>query len=132
MPTTPAIPSSSLVTLPEPLPAGTEFLPPGAGPGRLITAAAMNHQAWFSHRAFASGGEVRQTNGVTWTRQGKEVTIAFPRQASGWTLNEILNDCLEADLEQIGCWSLVPTQPRDLGALLAARGFEWGWRPHWM
>jgi predicted N-acetyltransferase YhbS len=26
----------------------------------------------------------------------------------------------------------LPTHPRDLGVRLAARGFEWGWQPHWM
>jgi GNAT superfamily N-acetyltransferase len=32
----------------------------------------------------------------------------------------------------IGCWSLVPTQPRDLGIRLLARGFQPGWEPCWM
>ena len=28
----------------------------------------------------------------------------------------------------IGCWALTPTRPRDLGARMMARGFEWGWK----
>jgi predicted N-acetyltransferase YhbS len=35
-------------------------------------------------------------------------------------------------LRHVACWSLEPPQPRDLGARLVARGFEWGWQPHWM
>jgi GNAT superfamily N-acetyltransferase len=30
----------------------------------------------------------------------------------------------------MSCWSLA--EDRALGALLVARGFEWGWQPHWM
>jgi ribosomal protein S18 acetylase RimI-like enzyme len=33
-------------------------------------------------------------------------------------------------LDRMSCWSL--GEDRVLGTLLIARGFEWGWEPHWM
>lgn len=76
-----------------------------------------------------------EKNGATWTVAPKEVTIAFPRLSkalAGETLDEIVAECYRRKLAEASCWSLSPTRPRDLGTRVAARGFEWGWRPHWM
>ncbi|HET6387211.1 MAG TPA: GNAT family N-acetyltransferase [Armatimonadota bacterium] len=48
------------------------------------------------------------------------------------TLDAILAECRQSKVSGASCWSLTPSHPRDLGARVAARGFEWGWRPHWM
>lgn len=101
----------------------------------LIRATVMNHISWFSRRAEHSGGEVFREPGVIWSVAPDETTIAFPRLKSaeaGATLDRIIAALRERKPKSIGCWALTPTVPRDLGARLAARGFEWGWKPHWM
>ncbi len=124
-----------LVELPAPLPAPTRFLSAGASRTQLIRATAANHTEWFAANARASGGEVCGTHGVTWTATPKEMTIAFPRLSeamAGPTLDAIVAEGYRRKVEGMSCWSLTPARPRDLGARLAARGFEWGWQPHWM
>ena len=111
------------------------FLPIGATSAQLIRAAAANHSAWFAANALASGGEVRRTNGVTWAVSPQELTIAFPqlsKATANETLDEIVAECFRRGVTGASCWALSATCPRDLGARVAARGFEWGWRPHWM
>jgi GNAT superfamily N-acetyltransferase len=102
--------------------------------GRLVRAAAANHTDWFVARAHARGGEVRSENGLTWTISPQEITIAFPHlpDTDAAVLDDIVAECYRRAPASASCWSLSPSRPRDLGARLAARGFEWGWRPHWM
>jgi GNAT superfamily N-acetyltransferase len=48
-------------------------------------------------------------------------------------LDRLLAYCRERrPLRAVSCWTLLPSRPPDLGARLVARGFEWGWQPHWM
>ncbi|HLK61297.1 MAG TPA: GNAT family N-acetyltransferase, partial [Chthonomonadaceae bacterium] len=80
-------------------------------------------------------GEVSRRDGVACAITPTEMTIAFPRltQATATTtLDMLVGECYRRKLKSASCWSLTPTHPRDLGAKIAARGFEWGWRPHWM
>lgn len=107
-------------------------------PAQLQQAAAENHLHWMRQLALVAGGEIRQEDGATWiyspASEG-EVIIAFPRlteRNASERLEAIMAYCRQRSLQQVACWSLDPTQPPDLGARLAARGFEWGWRPHWM
>jgi len=121
--------------LPGAVSAHAHFLPSGATPAQLIQAAAINHTEWFAAKALADGGEVRRTDGVTWTVSPKQATIAFPRLKKAHasrTLDSIVAECYARKLTSISCMSLSPTSPRDLGGRISARGFEWGWRPHWM
>ena len=112
------------------------FLGPEATAARLIRATAANHRAWMAAGALSGGGEVRRTGGVSWDfapRGGAD--LPFPRLPSataGETLDSILADCRNLGVREVSCWAVTPTRPRDLGARLAARGFEWGWQPHWM
>lgn len=131
-------PPQSLVALPAPPRARLRFLGPDATPAQLVRAVAANHVDWF---ALASGNEIHQERGVTWIYASgpdggvKEVIIAFPQMpgaTAGAVLNALVADCRRRKAKQVACWSLTPTRPRDLGARLAARGFEWGWKPHWM
>jgi len=108
-------------------------------PERLQEAAATNHQHWMRCMAEVSGGDVHQDKGAMWiytpAAMGAEVTIAFPRLApveASDHLDAILAACRGQSLRQVACWSLLPAQPPDLGARLVARGFQWGWQPHWM
>jgi ribosomal protein S18 acetylase RimI-like enzyme len=108
-----------------------------ATPTQLEHAAALNHQEWFRLNALAAGGEVRQAEGVTWTYAAPvhDGMIAFPRLAiedAGAQLDEIVAYYRRMQPKGVGCWSLEPPQPHDLGARLLARGFQPGWRPCWM
>jgi GNAT superfamily N-acetyltransferase len=115
-----------------------KFLETDATPAQLLRAVATNHVAWMSRNALASGGEIRREKGVTWIyTQGAngEVVLPFPRMpqaTAGERLDEILTYCRARTLRQVSCWTVHPTRPQHLGVRLAARGFEWGWQPHWM
>ncbi|MCZ6677921.1 MAG: GNAT family N-acetyltransferase [Candidatus Poribacteria bacterium] len=106
---------------------------------QLQQAAAWNHHEWMVLKAYAAGGEVHQTNGVTWTYAPGPVgesMILFP-QLTDANAGEHLDDIVQYYLDRrpeksVGCWSLYPTQPADLGVRLLARGFQLGWRPRWM
>ena len=111
------------------------FIAPDAAPETLIRAAAINHSAWFRDTTCAVGGEILQTQGVKWTCDAKEATLAFPRLSranAGDFLDAVVAECRRREVERIGFWTTTPIAPRDLAARLAARGFERGWRPHWM
>ena len=108
-------------------------------PERLQQATALNHLDWMNLCARVAGGEVRQQNGVTWTYvpgPNSSGMISFPQlteENAGEQLDTIVRYYRERAAEKlIGCWSLEPPQPRDLGIRLLARGFQLGWRPHWM
>ena len=128
-----------IVALPPAPRRALRFLPSEATIAERITAAARNHQRWFSAMTQAGGGEVRRENGVLYTGPNGG-DIAFPQmmaQTAGATLDRILayyRHYRPADGtgRSVGVWAVTPTRPRDLGSRLMARGFEWGWRPHWM
>lgn len=109
-------------------------------PAQLLRAGAANHRTWFARIAQVTGGEVRHDNGVVWMYTPGlygEVTIPFPRlsvRKAGEQLDAAVRRCHGlTGLDHVSCWSLLErTSPPDLGVRLVARGFEWGWRPHWM
>jgi GNAT superfamily N-acetyltransferase len=109
-----------------------------ASPEQLVQATAHNHRELFCISALAVGGEVRATDGVTWTYAGSNGAsmIAFPAltaDRAGAQLDEIVDYYLHhSSPKLVGCWSLEPPQPHDLGARLLARGFQPNWRPCWM
>lgn len=99
--------------------------------------AARNHTELFCRNAIARGGEVRILEGLVYTHEGKEhqSMIAFPAlnadQADG-QLDEMMEWYAQRPHKGLGCWSLAPAAPVDLGDRLKARGFQDGWRPCWM
>jgi ribosomal protein S18 acetylase RimI-like enzyme len=96
---------------------------------RLLRAIAANHRAWFRRRAGVGGGRVERVGGLDVVVADGFGTIAFPSgRAAG--LREELDDALALGLRAMSCWAL--REDRRLGTLLVARGFEWGWQPHWM
>jgi predicted N-acetyltransferase YhbS len=122
-------------TLPE---AGLDFMQE-SDPARLQEAAADNHCHWFRRTTAAAGGEIRDDGGLlrTYTpADAGDSMIAFPRlteASAGERLDAVVAECRERrPLRMVGCWSLLPSQPADLGARLFARGFQGGWQPHWM
>jgi GNAT superfamily N-acetyltransferase len=62
------------------------------------------------------------------------VTIAFPKRLSGAAVDRFLAAArARGEQRSLACWSLDELPGcRRLGARLLARGFEWGWQPHWM
>lgn len=106
----------------------------------LRRAVAANHRVWMARTARALGGSVEKTAGVRWIAapgEQAEAAIPFPRiaaAAAGERLDAILARCRALDPPpSVACWALTEEpRPGGLGAALLARGFEWGWRPHWM
>jgi GNAT superfamily N-acetyltransferase len=122
-------------TLPE---GGFEFLQE-ADPARLQKAVADNHCHWFRRTTTAAGGAVIEEGGLLQTYppggQGNSM-IAFPSlpdASAGSILDALVEEIRQRrPLQIVGCWSLLPSEPADLGARLFARGFGGGWQPHWM
>ncbi|NKB72470.1 MAG: GNAT family N-acetyltransferase [Candidatus Latescibacteria bacterium] len=108
-----------------------------ATPETLSQAVAFNHFVWMTTRARAAGGEVEGDQDVRWTLnpQTGKGEILFPRLKAGdadQRLDTIMSFYRQRGAKNIGCWSLDPPQPADLGLHLLGRGFQLGWRPRWM
>lgn len=107
-------------------------------PRQLEAATAANHRELYVQRSLAAGGEVRSAEGVTWTYSGAhgDAMILFPELAperAGDQLDEIIQFYRDRQPRSlVGCWSLEPPRPADLGVRLLARGFQPGWLPCWM
>lgn len=115
---------------------GTQFLQ-NADRHQLEQAAADNHKQLFSLNAICRGGEVITGSGLTYTYSGPhgEAMIAFPSLNENTVTDELdrmINYYHHHIPGAIGCWSLHPPQPADLGIRLLARGFQPGWLPGWM
>jgi ribosomal protein S18 acetylase RimI-like enzyme len=98
----------------------------------LLRAAAANHRAWFRRRAALAGGRVEHCEGLDLVVDSGGGTIAFPRPGarSPEAIDGVMRRARKLRLRAMSCWSL--HEDRTLGTLLLARGFEWGWQPHWM
>jgi GNAT superfamily N-acetyltransferase len=92
--------------------------------GSLTRAIAANHRAWFRRDA----DEIGRFGGIDVIVTGRHGTLGFPR--SRVRLDEALRWARGRGVKGMSCWSL--SADRDLGVRLLARGFEWGWEPHWM
>ena len=119
------------------MPSGKRIFLQNPALSQLLQAAADNHIYWMGDTAESVGGKIVAEGGATWiyTPHKAQVEIAFPRlkkETARQTIDRIVRSCRRRSLKRLACWSLSPSQPRDLGALLVARGFGWGWRPRWM
>src|SRR6266508_1464188 len=110
------------------------MLGPDASGADLIRAAVRNHGSWMRAEAAAIGGEVVRERGVTWIapRPGGGAVLPFPRVPSRPALYALLARCRARGARSIGCWASGLDDTGELAARLVARGFEWGWQPHWM
>jgi hypothetical protein len=107
----------------------------GASDADLRRATALNHRAWFARWARSAGGDVQTGRGAWWSVAPTSVTLAFPRLSrarAGEVIDRVVADARRVRAREIGCWTLFPPVPRGLGAYLVGRGFQWGWKPHWM
>lgn len=93
----------------------------------LIRAAAANHRSWFRRLAGARGGRVERAGGLDLIVDADAATIAFPRSRR---VDAAVARIRELGVREAACWTEAPD--RDLGTRLVARGFAWGWQPHWM
>ncbi len=112
----------------------SSFLTENATPAQLRRAIAANHTEWFTTESLQRGGDIHREPGLTWTVSPHEAVLAFPRRPAAVTgpeLDRILCQLRESGTKGASCWALAGG-PRGLGVRLLARGFEWGWRPHWM
>ena len=109
------------------------MLAPGASDEEVVRAAAANQTAWMARIAEAAGGFVRRERGVTWMSSRAGAVLAFPRLSRA-RLDALLPRFLEAtkDAPEASCWSLLPTRPSELDAVLRSAGFHEGWQAHWM
>jgi ribosomal protein S18 acetylase RimI-like enzyme len=92
----------------------------------LLRAVADNHRDWMARWAAAGGGAAVAVD-------GEELFLAdeaslFPTAAPD--PDALLRAIRAHDCRSVGYWSLAGDD--ELGARLVARGFGWGWRPHWM
>lgn len=93
----------------------------------LIRAAAANHRSWFRRLARARGGGVERAGGLDLIVGAGSATLAFPRSRR---VDAAVARIRALGVREASCWT--ETQDRDLGTRLIARGFGWGWQPHWM
>jgi len=93
----------------------------------LIRAAASNHRSWFRRKAAAGGGRVERAGAIDLIVGPGEATIAFPRSRR---IEAAVARIRELGVREASCWSL--GRDDGLGTRLVARGFGWGWQPHWM
>lgn len=108
-----------------------------ATPEQLEQAVAYNHTELFRQEAIALGGQILFSNGLYYTTGTSQSSsmIAFPDLRAGdadGELDALVGFYLRHPPGGAGCWSLDPPRPADLGIRLMARGFQPGWRPHWM
>ncbi|HVK02226.1 MAG TPA: GNAT family N-acetyltransferase [Armatimonadaceae bacterium] len=131
-----------LVALPGHPEPSLSLLTRDATPEELIEAAALNHVDWFTAEATVAGGQVRCDDGLTFIHSpaanpdaAGEAILAFPRMSATTAdaaIDQAVSEARQLGVRQVACWSLLPAEPTDLGARLVARGFQWGWQPHWM
>jgi GNAT superfamily N-acetyltransferase len=103
--------------------------------GDFTRAAAANQTEWMARTAEADGGFVRRERGVTWVVSRAGATLAFPElsleRLSG-LVPQFLSAAARVGAREASCWSLLPTEPEDLGSELVVAGFREGWQARWM
>jgi GNAT superfamily N-acetyltransferase len=90
----------------------------------IARAAVANHRAFFRRAA----ARVERIGGLELAVREPSGTLPFPRSRRG--LDEAVRRIRRLRLREVGCWSR--DEDPALGTLLVARGFQWGWQPHWL
>lgn len=101
----------------------------------LVTAATAVQVSWATAVALARGGETWRDAGALCIRTVEprdEAVVMFPPRADGSAIDRTLERCAERGVPRIGVWASGLGDDEALHAVLEARSFEEGWRPHWM
>ena len=107
----------------------------GASNGDLVRAAAANQTEWMLRTAEAAGGTVHRERGASWALSPAGAVLAFPQLSNErliGLLPQFLSAARRSAAREASCWSLLPTEPDELGEELLAAGFGEGWQAHWM
>jgi GNAT superfamily N-acetyltransferase len=107
----------------------------GASNGDLVRAAAANQTEWMLRTAEAAGGAVHRERGASWALSPAGAVLAFPQlsyERLVGLLPQFLSAARRSAAREASCWSLLPTEPDELGKELLAAGFGEGWQAHWM
>jgi ribosomal protein S18 acetylase RimI-like enzyme len=99
---------------------------PHLGDDALLRAVADNHRDWMARWAVAAGGDVVSVDGAE-LYLSAEASL-FPTSAPD--PDALIAAVRAHDCAGVGYRSLGADDR--LGVRLVARGFGWGWRPHWM
>ena len=97
-------------------------------PEQLLRAAAHNHRSWFRRHARHAHGAIERVGRADLMIERRNGTVPFSGGISD--VEGVVTRIRKARLRQVSWWSLRPDNR--LGASLVARGFGWGWEPHWM
>lgn len=101
----------------------------------LVTAATAVQVSWATAVALARGGETWRDAGALCIRTVEprdEAVVMFPPRADGSAIDRTLERCAERGVPRIGVWASGLGDDEALHAVLEARSFDEGWRPHWM
>ena len=82
--------------------------------------------------ARVQGGGVHRVGRLRVVEHGGDATVLFPWRASGSAFDALLDWCRGREVRRIGVWAIGLAPVDGLRARPAERGFEEGWRPHWM
>jgi ribosomal protein S18 acetylase RimI-like enzyme len=99
---------------------------------RIVRAAARNQSSWMAGVARIQAGGVHRVGPLRVVEHGGDATVLFPWRASASAFDALLEWCCARDVRQIGVWATGLAPVDGLRARLLERGFEEGWRPHWM
>jgi GNAT superfamily N-acetyltransferase len=101
----------------------------------LVTAATAVQVSWATEVARARGGETWRDAGALCIRTVEprdEAVVMFPPRPDGSGIDSTLGRCRERGVPRIGVWASGLGDDEALRAVLEARHFVEGWRPHWM
>lgn len=105
---------------------------------QLYQAVAENHHYRRVRIAESEGGRLYRKYGLNLIHRPNpdSIEISFPRLPradASQAIDAAIRFCRRRwTLDGLYCWSLSPSKPPELGALLAARGFLRNFRPRWM
>ncbi len=105
----------------------------------LVRAIGENMAAFLRALALASGGTCRRGDGVVWTEgsgSGPDLLL-LPDRAPLSRVFARVDEALDSYRSQgerrpIHAWHIGIGEVPEAGVRLAARGFDWSFRPHWM
>ncbi|HEY6737445.1 MAG TPA: hypothetical protein VI076_01235, partial [Actinopolymorphaceae bacterium] len=93
-----------------------------------------SHRRWFAARARVGGGEIRERPaGSIAAIPGEQIQVwSDTPEGSAELADEVTALARDLGVREVGWWAGDGSTTQVTGARLLARGFRWGWQPHWM